>query len=440
MLLLFVPVGTRKKEQHTMARGEGKKSFEYEFMGPVLGPIGVMFGLPLICYGLVYTCNAAGCFGLHTPAIPGWAQGTPVVTLEGIAAFAGWFLFVVLLHLTLPGAWHTGTTLPNGGLLEYKLNGLACLLITLAVCAANAFVKESPALGWVYDNYLSLLSGSVLFSVALSLYLYVSSFAQGRLLAAGGTSGNAVYDLFMGRELNPRIGQLDLKEFCELYPGLIGWAVINLAMAYKQHEMWGHVSASMVLVCLFQLLYVVDALWFEKSILTTMDITTEGFGFMLAFGDLTWVPFTYSLQARYLVDHPTALSWPAVVGILALHTLGYAIFRGANRQKDIFRQDPTDPRVQHLKTLKTERGRLLMVSGWWGISRHINYFGDWVMGLSWCLPCGFDHIVPYFYAIYFACLLIHREMRDEHACRLKYGRDWDKYCSLVRWRIIPYVY
>lgn len=34
--------------------------------------------------------------------------------------------------------------------------------------------------------------------------------------------------------------------------GLIGWVVINLAMAYKQHEMWGHVSASMVLVCLFQ--------------------------------------------------------------------------------------------------------------------------------------------------------------------------------------------
>lgn len=34
------------------------------------------------------------------------------------------------------------------------------------------------------------------------------------------------------------------------------------------------------------------------------DITTDGFGFMLAFGDLAWVPFTYSLQARVLVDHP----------------------------------------------------------------------------------------------------------------------------------------
>ena len=31
-----------------------------------------------------------------------------------------------------------------------------------------------------------------------------------------------------GRELNPRIGTLDLKEFCELRPGLIGWFVLNM--------------------------------------------------------------------------------------------------------------------------------------------------------------------------------------------------------------------
>jgi hypothetical protein len=40
----------------------------------------------------------------------------------------------------------------------------------------------------------------------------------------------------------------------------------------------------MALVCAFQALYVVDALWFETAILTTMDVTTDGFGFMLAFG------------------------------------------------------------------------------------------------------------------------------------------------------------
>ena len=35
-----------------------------------------------------------------------------------------------------------------------------------------------------------------------------------------------------------------------------------------------------------------------------MDITTDGFGFMLVFGDIAWVPFTYCLQARYLADNP----------------------------------------------------------------------------------------------------------------------------------------
>ena len=59
-------------------------------------------------------------------------------------------------------------------------------------------------------------------------------------------------------------------------------------------------------------LYVLDALWCERAILTTMDITSDGFGFMLAFGDLAWVPFTYTLQARYLVDHPQVKYRPFV--------------------------------------------------------------------------------------------------------------------------------
>ena len=77
----------------------------------------------------------------------------------------------------------------------------------------------------------------------------------------------------------------------------------------------------MCLVCAFHGLYVFDALACEPAILTTMDITTDGFGFMLAFGDLVWVPFTYSLQARYLLEHPVALSAPAIVAILALQCL-----------------------------------------------------------------------------------------------------------------------
>jgi protein-S-isoprenylcysteine O-methyltransferase Ste14 len=196
----------------------------------------------------------------------------------------------------------------------------------------------------------------------------------------------------------------------------------------------------MILVCVFQSWYILDALWFEEAILTTMDIVHDGFGFMLAFGDLAWVPFTYSLQARYLVDYPTQLHWGAIVAIVVLNIFGYAIFRGANSQKDQFRRDPTHPSVSHLQTISTRRGTKLIISGWWGFCRHPNYIGDLIMALSWSLPCGFNHFLPYFYVSYFLVLLIHRQLRDEHHCREKYGRDWDRYCNKVKWRLLPGLY
>ena len=41
------------------------------------------------------------------------------------------------------------------------------------------------------------------------------------------------------------------------------------------------------------------------------------------------------------------------------------------------------------------------------------------MGLAWCLPTGFDTPVTYFYFVYFAVLLVHRQRRDDEACKLK---------------------
>ena len=115
--------------------------------------------------------------------------------------------------------------------------------------------------------------------------------------------------------IRPQITTIDLKEFCELRPGLIGWCVLNLGMACKQYvnrakrfRGRGSISLSMLLITLSQGLYVWDALYQEKAILSTMDITTDGFGYMLAFGDLAWVPFIYSFQTRYLVDHDPRLT------------------------------------------------------------------------------------------------------------------------------------
>lgn len=41
------------------------------------------------------------------------------------------------------------------------------------------------------------------------------------------------------------------------------------------------------------------------------------------------------------------------------------------------------------------------------------------MGWSWCLPTGFNTPLTYYYVIYFAILLAHRQSRDDEACKRK---------------------
>lgn len=156
---------------------------------------------------------------------------------------------------------------------------------------------------------------------------------------------------------------------------LLQQVMINFCMAAKEFNKRGEVSPAMMLVCIFQLIYVADCLFYEvstvcikihlifmqsnfylwapsfiatlclrqrtvhtlflmtfwlmylniiilllfkSSILSTMDIIDEGFGFMLAFGDISWVPVMYSIQARYLVDNPVMITNLTIAAIVTL--------------------------------------------------------------------------------------------------------------------------
>ncbi|KAI9598797.1 delta14-sterol reductase [Syncephalis fuscata] len=358
----------------------------------------------------------------------------------GIQVYAVWLLWLVSLFYLIPGQWTNGTLLRDGTVLKYKINALRSLIITLITCVATLLTMGSAPFIHLFNNALHLVAAGFIVSAIFSGILYLHSFKPDALLALGGNSGNPIYDYFIGRELNPRVGNFDIKCFTELRPGLIGWIVINFCSAVEQYSRIGTLTDSMILVQLFQAWYVFDSLINEAAVLTTMDIVTDGLGWMLTFGNLVWVPFAFSLQARYLALNPIHLGVIRCVGIMALQGIGYWIFRSANSEKDRFRKNPSDPAVQHLAYISTKTGSRLLVNGWWGRARHINYLGDWLMSVAWCLPCGFGSAIPYLYPIYFFILLVHREQRDEHKCHLKYGTDWARYRRIVPWRIVPYVY
>lgn len=364
----------------------------------------------------------------------------------------------------------------------------------MVVLAAGTAVEGAnfPVWTFISENYIPLLTTNILIAFVLATYVYITSFSvrmpnhDKRELAAGGHTGNVMHDWFIGRELNPRVriplfGEIDIKSWMELRPGMLGWAILDLAFIMQQYRTYGRVTDSIILITFAQALYIFDALYMEPAILTTIDMTTDGFGFMLAFGDLVWVPFTYSVQTRYLAFYPLELGLWGLLGVFAVQATGYYIFRASNNEKNRFRTNPKDPKIRHLKYMETAAGSKLLISGWWGTARHINYLGDWILGWSYVLPTGLagyvvrnamthpaDAVVPgsgavfgghpvgryvvpgeakgwgmlitYFYMLYFAILLIHRERKDEEKCRRKYGKDWDIYCEKVPWRIVPGIY
>jgi delta14-sterol reductase len=406
---------------------------------PVLTLLLMIF-LPAVVYYLYI------CVQYHEGALawPGsmedlrhWVSLIPAPTAASILIFGVWIIAHALLQLHAPGKVYEGTLLEDGTRLKYRMNGLFTFWFVWAVLGLAAGMKWlSPTI--LYENFGPLVTTANIFAYALALFLYIHGKASKR---EDGTTGSFFYDFFMGVTLNPRVGSFDFKFFCESRPGLIGWVAINFSLAAQQYRMHGTITTPMIMVCLFHFLYIADYFFHEDAILTTLDIMHDRFGWMLAWGDLVWVPFTYTLQAYYLLHHTHDLSFWTAAGIVALNTAGFLIFRLSNYQKHRFRNNPKLPVWgKPPEYIKTARGSLLLTSGWWGLARHINYFGDLLMALAWCLPCLFGSPVPYFYVTYFTILLVHRERRDNKRCLAKYGKDWETYTQKVRRRIVPGIY
>jgi protein-S-isoprenylcysteine O-methyltransferase Ste14 len=399
------------------------------------GFVSMILGLPLLTwyFAIAFVYYDAA---LVWPGAEFWSHVEPP-TAASVTFYVSWVGLQAALFAVLPGRTAEGQPLPDGRRLEYRLNGLLAFAITLALAAAAVGLGLLPA-GWLFDQWGALVTTSNLAVLLGCAGLVVLGRRQAtpeeRRL-------NWLEAYALGACRNPRIGRFDLKFFCESRPSMILWVLVDLGLAAKQLELHGTVSNAMILVCFLQVLYVADYFVFEEAILTTWDIKHESFGFVLAWGCLVWIPFAYSLQPLYLVAHPEPLPAWGAAAVVALAALGFFVFRTSNLQKHRFSMDPMEPIWgQKPEFIRTAQGRLLLTSGWWGVSRHSNYLGDWLMGLSWSLTCGFSRALPYFYPVYFAILLVHREWRDAKHCASKYGPDWVRYTEKVRWRIIPGIY
>lgn len=320
-----------------------------------------------------------------------------------------------------------------------RMNGFLTLLILLS--AVPALVYYKVPLGVVKEKYYHLMTSSILYSYAVALFtLIMSRWGNKTNQNPKGHTGNPIVDLFNGRELNPKHFGLDFK-LQTFRMSMISLALLNvLLVTHSVVEAKGQAAPSLVLAASFQLLYAMDALFFEEYYFQSHDAMNSGYGWSLISSYITF-PFLPTLTTVYLLNHTVTLAWYYLLAIGVMNALGYVIYRSSETQRCEFAKDPANPSLAHLETFATAAGnKKLIVSGWWGLVRHPNYLGEVLIQWSWVLPAGVSHLIPYYLPVMTTLMLVIRTQQINQRNKRKYGQAWNSYCERVRSNILPKVY
>ena len=365
---------------------------------------------------------------------------------EIIVIFA---LIQIFFMKVLPGKRVEGPMTPNGFIPKYKQNGFLSFLLSLILFWLLGIQLKVFNPSIIYDHFGEILGALNVFSLLFCIVLYFKGLYKPSTPDSG-TTGNPLFDYYWGTDLYPHIFGINVKQFTNSRFGMMSWPLLIFSFAYKQYELYGELSNSMAVSVFLQLVYVGIFFYYESGYFKTMDIQEDRAGYYIVWGVLVWVPAVYTLTAHYLVIHPNRLNTVFALVLVIVGLLSFYSKTSMNRQRINVREHNGDYKIwghpakiiraKYVDKTGKEHESILLVDGWWGITRHFHYVGEILGALCWSLPALFDNFLPYFYVVYLTILLFHRAKRDDIKCRVKYGKYWDEYCKQVPYKVIPGLY
>jgi delta14-sterol reductase len=349
----------------------------------------------------------------------------------------GIYVAITLLHLALPARHVEGYVVDPATQkpYRYRLNGL---LVYGATVGAWALACSR---GWMRWDFLwtcrwESLAGACAIGLAFTLAIVLPAPPTGKRLVA---------DLFLGRHENPQWlgGRIDAKMWLYLAGAtLLGLNVYSFAMHHRLAFPEDPSPGITLHAALFSF-FLCEYLLFEQVHLYTYDFFAERVGFKLGWGCLLFYPYFYASglwSTAHLPNPHTPLGWRlAAAGVFFM---GWSLSRGANMQKFTFKRAPDATFLGIFAPRVVSDGeRSLLVSGFWRVSRHVNYLGEILMATGLALALGRPEVwTTWLYPLYYVALLVPRERDDDRRCAAKYGALWTRYCEKVPYRIIPWVY
>jgi len=356
---------------------------------------------------------------------------------QALGFFTPWiiYLLITFLHYFMPGRWVTGYVrhAETDELLRYKLNGRLVLFTCILLWLLVGFLGWVP-FDWLYTIRWYSLAGAFVFGLIFSLWIVLPYPSTGKSL---------LLDMFLGRLENPQFkeGRIDAKMW--LY--LIGAVMLELnilSFVAHHYNAFGTISPGLMLGAAMLTYFILDYLSFEKVHLYTYDFFAERVGIKLGWGCLAFYPYFYLIVIWATVNLPDPKTplWVLVCYAL-LFLLGWTLARGANMQKYFFKTSPMKVFLGIKPETISDGNNVLLVNGFWGLSRHINYLGEILMATAIALSVGYPEVLwVWLYPLYYIALLLPRQIDDDKRCATKYGNLWQEYTQRVKYKIIPYLY
>jgi len=350
----------------------------------------------------------------------------------------GWIAMHVALYLFAPGRIVKGRPDPDtGAQLEYPMNAAFSLFFSILL-VVGGWLNDLYSPARVVENFARLATTAMITGFVIAIYLYIKGrYAPGPSFQHD--SGSPIYDFYLGIERHPRIGFLDLKYFFEGRPGLTAWACYSIVFCLAQYDQKGSISPPLAIITFLHFLYNFDGLYFEEGMLTMLDIVFDPFGWMLAFGDLAYVPYLYCLPSYYLINHSPELSPLYWVFVLGLGIFAYIAFRLSNNERNEFKLGRL-PNAKFITMRRFDGSKSqYLISGWSALARRPNYWPDLLNSLAYSLCTGWSNPIAWIHFATFFVLLAHRQHRLEEKGRLTY-KNWNDFKEAVPSRFIPYLF
>ncbi|ALC41645.1 LBR [Drosophila busckii] len=418
---------------------------------------------PALVYYLTWSCtarNACQFKRANLTALLDWQYlSRQVFQPHVVGVFAAYQCVVFLLVALLPGR-RVHLTRET-----YKFNGLIVCL-TLLIAGGIAEYLKFPVANFVMRHYLRFCIYGLLSAFVAACWSYWRvdttkyNVLRQTLSNDYGRTGNFVVDFALGRQLNPKwLGRVDLKQYyyrlslvstllyavCYLYQ-ILQWPQYPQAQEgylYLLRYYYNNVNydAGTLLAASSLLLYVLDALLFEHHLSSSFELQHDGYGALLLLRYAA-TPYLLSAVSKYFYEQRVPISCCfAPYGALLLLLLGLFIKRYSCAYKYKYRLNSQSPLFANIETIHTYQGSRLLLSGLWGSLRQPNYLGD-ILALCGLAAPMFLRLAwpPLLSLLLLVLLLLHRATRANARNQGRYHSSWHRYCSQVRYYVLPKVY